>query len=212
MPRSLPRFDLLFRTELLSALALVNRLEVAMAGADRRNPNRIRLQDVELAYELAFVRIFTKWEVVLEQIFLRLMCGFSSNTGQVNLHNGKAYSSTIGRAESDLLNGRSYLLWHNPEHVINRASNTFINSNYEKVLASAENRLKHFAAIRHRVAHAQRDAAAKFDAATMTLSGKRYRASRPGRFLRDWSINANPPERWLPLIASELDSLVAQLQ
>ncbi|MBX5047040.1 hypothetical protein [Rhizobium lentis] len=212
MPRSLPRFDLAFNAESLSALALVDRLEVAMVGAGRNDPKRIRLQDVELAYELAFVRLFTSWEVTLEQIFLRLMCGFNSGMGQAILCNGLAYSPTIGQAETLLLNGRQYLLWHNPDHVINRAAGMFLNSHYEQVLASAQQRLKHFAAVRHRVAHAQKDAAAKFDNATMALAGKRYRASRPGRFLRDRVANSNPPEQWLSMIASELESLVVQLR
>jgi hypothetical protein len=212
MPRSLPRFDLAFRTESLAALALVKRLEAAMIGASRNDPNRIRLQDVELAYELAFVRLFTTWEVVLEQIFFRLMCGFISGGTQATLRNGGAYSSTISQAEALLLNGKTYLLWHNPDFVINRAAGTFTNSNYEQVLASAQQRIKHFASVRHRVAHAQKDAAMKFDNATMALAGKRYRASRPGRFLRDWSANSNPSEQWLTLVASELERLVVQLR
>ncbi|NTG61648.1 hypothetical protein G6L45_15295 [Agrobacterium rhizogenes] len=166
---------------------------------------------MELAYELAFLRVFMAWEVMLEGALLRLMCGFRHSHGQEPLAAGKAYQPTISDAEAFLLNGRQYLLWHNPTHVIARASGFFANSRYEIVLASAQNRIEHFATVRHRIAHSQRDASVKFDTVCMLLAGKRYMGSRPGRFLRDWQLGVNPPQRWFDGICQELESLSRQL-
>ncbi|MBY5592056.1 hypothetical protein HFO49_32310 [Rhizobium leguminosarum] len=172
---------------------------------------RLRVGDIELAYELAFLRVFMAWEVLLEGAFLRFMCGFMHSNGQEPLAAGKAYQPTISDAETYLLNGRQYLLWHNPTHVINRAGGFFSNSRFELILASAQHRVEHFATVRHRIAHSQKDAAAKFDTVSMLLAGKRYMGSRPGRFLRDWQVGINPPQRWFASICLELESLSHQI-
>lgn len=211
MPRRLPRLDRRFKTEIISSLSLVNRLEVAMAGVNRGNPDRIRLTDIELAYELAYLRIFIAWEILLEESLLRFMCGYTHSNGREPLIPGTQYQSSRLNAEKTLLSGKSYLLWHNPSHVIGRASRVFQNSRYEQILASTQQRLTYLAAVRHRIAHQQKDAIQKFDLASMRLAGKRYRGSRPGRFLREWRLGANPPSRWLGELAAELESLSRQI-
>ena len=76
------------------------------------------------------------------------------------------------------------------------------------VIASNLSRLEQFAAIRHRIAHAQEHARIQFDLATMSLAAKRYKGARPGRFLRDWE---SPSRRWLDAIADELKYLSVQI-
>jgi hypothetical protein len=152
-----------------------------------------------------------EWEVLLEGAFHRFMCGYAHSGGQEPLIVGNSYSNKISDAEATLLNGRQYLLWHNANQVISRAAGVFNNSRYEQVLASAQQRLMHFAAVRHRIAHAQQDAANKFDLASMSIAGRRYAGARPGRFLRDTKAGANPPSRWLSEIFGELEHLAQQI-
>ncbi|CAN7361084.1 hypothetical protein [Bosea psychrotolerans] len=194
----------------MASLALVQRLEAALALRGQ-NGLLITLTDVELAYELAYLRVFVAWESFLEEAFLRLMCGYEHSAGQEPLLPGSAYHSKISDAEAALLNGRQYVLWHNVSSVIGRAAGNFRNSRFENILASAQQRLAHFGAIRHRIAHEQKDGAQKFNAATMALAGKRYRAARPGRFLRDAQANAIPQTRWMSQVCAELEALAQQI-
>jgi hypothetical protein len=211
MPRRLPRLDHQLTAQIGASLSLVSRLEANMASVDRASPSRIRLNDMELAYELAYLRVFMEWEVLLEGAFHRFMCGYAHSNGQEPLTAGNSYCIKISDAETILLHGRQYLLWHNADHVIIRAARIFNNSRYEQVLASAQQRLIHFAAIRHRIAHAQQDAANKFDLASMNIAGRRYAGARPGRLLRDWKAGANPPSRWLAEIFGEIERLAQQI-
>src|SRR6185312_8598146 len=101
--------------------------------------------------------------------------------------------------------------WHNPKHVITRAQQFLSGSRYELTIASTQSRLELISAIRHRIAHSQKHTELKFDQATMTLSGKRYPKSRPGRFLRDTVPGSNPPVRWIAKLSQELASLSYQI-
>lgn len=211
MPRKLPRLDVTLGKQVTAALSLVSRLEVARISSNRDETNKISLMDVEFAYEIAYLRVFLAWEVFLEEALLRFMCGYKYANGQEPLRHGVNYFRRIADAEAYIRGSNRYVLWHNPDTVINRASEFFNNSNYEQVIASDQQRLKHLANIRHRIAHAQKDAAYKFNITTMAISGKRYRASRPGRFLRDWQYGSNPPRRWIGAIFRDLEALAQQI-
>lgn len=210
MPRKIPGFDREFRARIADASALVRRIELSAVNGGV-SIDKIRIFDIELSYELAYLRVFCEWEALLESVFIRMLCGYSHSGGVDNLVPGKKHCRDIGSAYSLLLGKNNYLLWHNSSIVLRRASGYFANSRYEQIIASAQGRLENHARIRHRIAHAQDDAAAKFDQATMALAGRRYRGSRPGRFLRDKQPGSNPPQRWFELICSELDSLAAQI-
>lgn len=211
MPRRLPRLDQKLTAQIATSNALVTRVEMAMVSAAANSPSRLRLTDLELTYELAFLRVFMEWEILLEESLLRLMCGFAHSNGQEPLVQAGSYRTKIADAEAALLGSRQYMLWHNPSHVITRAAGVFTNSRYEQIIASSQARLTHFSAIRHRIAHAQKDAAQKFDTASMSIAGRRYPASRPGRFLRDWQPASNPPTRWINVVCTELESLAVQI-
>jgi hypothetical protein len=211
MPRALPRFDLQFAGSVAAALDLVSRIEQINAYASaRRQPSLTSLQ-VELSYELAYLRIFIAWEVLLEQTFTRFVCGYTHSGGQEPISGTQRYFGTLELAERSILGNRNYILWHNPNQVISRAQAYLTNSRYELVISSAQVRIGHFAAIRHRIAHAQTHAALEFDNATTALAGRRYRGARPGRFLRDRTPNAQPPRRWLNTIGSDLTTLASQI-
>lgn len=82
---------------------------------------------------------------------------------------------------------------------------------HENVLKSDFARLQWFSFIRHRVAHDNLDARHKFDLASMSLLGRRYRGSRPGAMLRDWTTLGGLPARWLRAVTEELCRLATQI-
>lgn len=209
MPRPLPRLDLAFAANAAASLGLVQRIEAARVAGHQGDQNRITLTDVELAYELAYLRVFTAWEALLEDVFLRLMCGYTRGGVAEAMVGGAAPYRTLALAEAAMLHGQQYVLWHKPARVIQRAQTTLANSNFQQVIQSAQARLGQLAAIRHRIAHEQHDASVQFNTVSMAIAGKRYKASRPGRFLRD--VSNNPPDRWIDTLAAELESLAAQL-
>ena len=219
MPRRLPRLDRKFSSQVDLALGLVRRMELAFTSREKlldssgqfTPSDTLKIFDIELAYELAYLRAFLAWEVLLENVLTRLMCGFAHSQGQETLKPGKTYQKRIIDAEAILLNGRDYLLWHNPDHVVNRASKIFNNSNYETVIQSARTRIIHLSAIRHRIVHSQVDAATKFDQASMLITGRRYPGSRPGRLLRDTTLVKGVHERWLTVFCGDLQNLSQQI-
>jgi hypothetical protein len=211
MPRSLPQYDQDFSSEAAKAALLVGRLEQSLLAPHPEICARIKSVDVEFAYELAYLRTYLAWEVLLEQTLIRLICGYHKSSGPEPLKSGTNYFSRLSDAENAVLGGRRYKLWHDPAIVAQRASRWLDNSLYEQIILSSQAKLEHFAAVRHRIAHSQKDAQSNFDMTTMTLAGKRYPASRPGRFLRDRQSGSSPPRRWLSVITNELTSLATQL-
>lgn len=211
MSRRIPHLHLSLAAKMESSVGLLRRIEIARAKANHLDADRIKLHDVELAYELAYLRIFVEWEVFLEKALSRFMCGFEHSGGMEPLKTGLGYARRISDAKNALLNNRDYILWHNPDKVIQHANRILNGSRFEIIIASARVSLENFAAIRHRVAHSQEDAAVKFDRATMVIAGRRYRASRPGRFLRDWNPSVAHPQRWLSTIRDDLLSLATQI-
>jgi hypothetical protein len=213
MPRILPALADEFDSEVSKANLLARSLESAQVILSQSgNSSQIGIAAIELTYELAFLRMFLAWEVFLEEVFLRLICGYAPRGGAPEpLAPGQTYRRTIGDAETDVLRGKAYRLWHNPSEVINRARGFLSGSNFELIIASKQSDLDDYAAIRHRIAHAQEHARVRFDSVTMALAARRYRGSRPGRFLRDWKTRAIPPTRYLTAISNDLAALARQI-
>lgn len=213
MPRPLPRLADDFERELNQATGLTTQIETArvvlLGFRDARA--EISLTAIELTYELAYLRTFMAWEYFLEGTFYRLLCGYTRLGSQERPKGGAAFSPTIAAAAATVMAGRDYVLWHDVAKVIRRADTHLDPGNFRLVLASASGRLNHFAAVRHRIAHIQEHGQREFDKTTTALTGRRYRASRPGRFLRDWVPAAVPPKRWLHAISEELLGLAHQL-
>jgi hypothetical protein len=197
-----------FEALALAEVGEIARVEAAVGSRTRAGLYPVRL---EALYEMAYLRVFVSWEAFLEQAFLRYLCGYASAHGMATPRPGSAFCSTLAQAEASVLNGNAYVLWHNPAKVIVRCRRFFSVSQLERVIASNTSRLEAFAAVRHRIAHAQSDAKAKFDLATMALHGRRYLGSRAGSFLRDRDVSIVPPERWLNRMAQELISLSRQV-
>jgi hypothetical protein len=223
MPRLMPRYDLTLRGQADLANGIVTAGEtVRLTGGVGRE--QWTLARVELLYELAYLRFFVMWEELLECVFFRSLCGYQSRAGQEVLVPAACGPGFIGPhfrslsgAETVVYGGADFLLWHDPDKVIKRCKKYILSgpgagpAQQENVITSSYDRLKHFAAIRHRIAHEQEDARNKFDTATHHFVGHKYAASRPGRFLRDFEPASAPPKRWLAAIADELIGLMGQI-
>ena len=213
MPRTLPNLTRIFSQEIAKAEDFVQRLEAAHVYLSSGSSNQqIGRTALELAYELSFLRIFIAWEQFQEQTFARLLCGYiPRGRTQEPLAAGQQYRRTINDAELAILAGQQYRLWHNPTQVAARARAFFAGGSFELIIASNQAALIEFAAIRHRIAHAQDHARQEFDNATMSLASRRYGGARPGKFLRDWQRLVIPRRRWISVISSDLKNLAAQI-
>lgn len=216
MPRRMPRFDLELYSQAQSAIAIAKAGEISRSYSEATIRKEWPMTRLEALYELAFLRVFAAWEMYMEAVFFGSLCGFASAAGQEQVVGG-AYYSTISAAETAVLGGQHYLLWQNPQKVIDRCQK-FIKAGagcpcvQETVFASSLTHLTHLASARHRIVHThQADAKSKFDAATAHIAGRTYPASRPGKFLRDWDTSTAPHRRWLEVLIGHLISLTAQV-
>lgn len=190
---------------------LLVQFETARARQPADIPHRISVRSAELVYELAYLSLFKKWEELLEECLLRLMCGYSNSRGVPTFQPGVVKANSIAAALTALYGTNQYLLWHSAWKAADRARQYLVNHDYEVVLLSNQASLDHFANVRHRIAHGQEDSRRKFDAATMALAGQRYLASSPGRFLRDWVPGTVPKRRWFEEISSTLTAMSLQI-
>lgn len=170
-------------------------------------------------YETSYLLAFCAWENFLEEVFLRLLCGYHNGKGRATLLAGKTYSVDLTAARVVLFSGRDYLLWHSPQYAIRRSQRWFDNSGpaanapLEAVPASSQSDLEDFAAIRHFIAHRTSDARAKFDTAARRQSGYGVLGSRAGRFLRQDTTDPTTGIRmsWMARICDDLVSLANQI-
>lgn len=183
--------------------------QVRVLGGIARH--HITVARLEYLYEIAYLRIFIAWEDFLEESFVRYMCGFRSAAGPAVRTAATLHCTTINAARLLLYGGQQFKLWHDAKKIVQRAQGHFVSGLHETVINSNQTRLEWFSNIRHRVAHGQKDAQQKFDAATMQLVGRRYPGSRVGRFLREFDASQNQPVRWLDSIALELAALAGQV-
>jgi hypothetical protein len=212
----MPRFDLELAAEAHSAIAIVRAGEMSRISGGAAVQAEWTRPRLEALYELAFIRIFAAWEQCLESVFYRSLCGFASAAaGQEQLVTGSYYRS-IGDAETAVLQGRDFLLWHNPTQVVKRCRDYIRHGHgfaciQAAVISSNLAHLTELSYIRHRVAHRhQEDAKTKFDAATLAIAGRTYPSSRPGKFLRDQDMSTTPRLNWLNILSNELINLAAQ--
>lgn len=215
----MPRLDLRLNIEGKLAIDLAVAGETARAVGNPATKVQWTTSRLESLYELAFLRMFIAWETCNESVFLRSLCGYASQAGQEQLVAGNHYP-TLAAAEAAMLGNKNYVLWHNPYHIVGRCKNHIQShgpqhpnaiGRQEAVIASSVGILEQFANVRHRIAHGQKDAKAKFDQATLSLAGRTYLASRPGKFLRDYDRSKNPPQRFIEVIFQQLIQLAKQI-
>jgi hypothetical protein len=213
MPRQMPRYDLTFQQEVDGLLTLVDASEALRddPAHGRSNRTRLTLARLQAIYELAYLKMFTRWEVFLECALLRYLCGYQSRHGWPAIHSRPTYFPTIADADAALKQGRSYLLWHNPQQVIPRSQNHLTACPVETILSAGTAQITACSNIRHHIAHAQADARIKFDTATMNFAAQRYPGSNAGLFLRDMNNAVNPPVRYIRHLAQLLCALASQI-
>jgi hypothetical protein len=218
----MPRFDLALSQQAALALKIVQAGEFMRISGWTTGKTLWTQYRIEALYELAFLRIFSCWEAIIEDVFYRSLCGygFSSWMEQVmpsKRPSGRLYYPTIAAAEAAVLNGGDFLLWHDTHKVLSRyrqwlQPHAVSNHGQANVISSQQSMLQFFSRIRHRIAHSQqKDARRKFDAATTQFASRIYPASRPGSLLRDHVFGISPPQTWLTHSVNTLVSLSQQL-
>ncbi len=188
--------------------AVCEAVEITLAQSQPGTVARKQLthQRVALLYEAAYLRIFSSWEIFLEDVCLRQMLGYSSPMYSPSVSVGGLV--TLADARAHIYGKRDYVLWHNPDAVRKRVAGRLVNSPIETVVNSSFQSLEWMSYVRHRVAHDSDDARGKFDGATMGLAGRRYPGGRPGHFLR---ASDGIPRRWLPTLSARLKGLAIQI-
>lgn len=212
----MPRFDVVLSSLAKSATSVTKAGEMSRVSASLSTRREWSLIKLAALYELAYLRIFAAWEMCLEAAFYRALCGYASTAGQEALVGGIPYYRNLAAAETAVAGARQYLLWHNPQRVIDRCKRFFRPGPghpcaQEAMLTSNFSRIKALADIRHRIVHDQSDAKRKFDSVTLALAARTYPASRPGRFLRDWDRSQLPAKRWLEVVSQELIAMIGQI-
>lgn len=208
MPRPLPLYGDDFESKCRNLIRFSQRLE--RNHIELTTPNAgLKRSGLELSYELLFLKIFLLWENFQQEVFLRLMMGYESNGGVETFQPGVARSTNLQAAETSLLRGRQYLLWHDPNRVVTRSDRFFApaNSHFRGVIGGNQASLSDYSKIRHQIAHSQNHARQEFDNATMRLSGRRY-SGNAGRFLRDTSPGGI---MWLEHISTDLSDICHQI-
>src|ERR1700691_3145933 len=115
MPRRMPAFDRVLQNHADSAIAIVRAGELAHAAGSLAIRKEWAATKLEALYELAFLRVFAAWEMCLESVFFRSLCGYASAVGQETLVAG-SYFRNLAAAEASILTPRRpFLLWHDPE-------------------------------------------------------------------------------------------------
>jgi hypothetical protein len=210
MPKNMARLDDQLARQVDLSLKIVAQTEALWLTAPptsdiRRN---LKVEQLETLYEAAFLRIFTSWEMFLEEVQIRFMAGYATGGYQPAPLPGRRTYSTIEAARTALYDGRAYLLWHNPTTNADRCARWLASSPIETLSRANQAQLENFASVRHRIAHSSSDASAKFTAATLTLSGTTATHPNPGRFLRspDISDPLNQP-KWIRVVADFLVDL-----
>lgn len=201
-----------FETECSQTLGWLGSTEALWMSAPpttevRRN---LKAPQMEALYESAFLRIFASWEVFQEDATIRMMAGAGTHTYKPVPASGSSVYGSMKAARAALYGNRPFLLWHNPEGVVNRVAKVLTGSPLEVELTTNKSKLEHYGNIRHRVAHGSDDAATKFKIASQYLTGVTHNGS-PGKLLR--SQDTTDPlnlKRWISVITAELQQIAAK--
>jgi len=220
----MPSFDVRFFREVARNLELVRTGESARIPIIG-SPKHIKLKNLQIQeiYEKAYLNIFIAWELFLEKSFLAYLCGkASSRHGCVTLKRRSSFCKTMTEAETVMLTDKNgdlneYFLWSNLKNVLSLvkyhldgSDPRYVRPHYKTIKANF-NRLVAFGAVRHRMAHHQRNTIIKFHAATRLLATKMFPSAKPGEFLQSWDTRTMPHVRWIESIANELKAMATAI-
>jgi hypothetical protein len=213
MPRTLVPICHTFSADVMKALELSSAAELVRISAPAGSQGRklFNHSKLEAIYELSYLRVFALWERFLEDSFHRLLCGYTSGGSAIAMAPAQTRASTLSNAALQVLNGKAYVLWHNPTIVIKRSKIFLVAAPHEFVTSSAFASISSLADIRHHVAHATADTQQKYHQATMSMAGARF-GNTAGRFLRSTTVDpiTGVQTRWLHVLADQLVSLSQQ--
>src|SRR6266851_5231591 len=104
MPRRMPDFGRLLSSRVAVAAQLPATFETLRANAapGSREHRLLHPTRIEAAYEMAFLRIFIAWEDLLEQSFIRYLCGYHNSTGGQTPAAGVTFAGTVTASEAQL--------------------------------------------------------------------------------------------------------------
>lgn len=199
----------LFYRRILEAETVVSNVEALWQTAPRGSDVRRQISEAELnaLYEMSYLSIFGHWENFIEECGVRMLAGQGSSS-YAPVPVGPGGIKTLRAARSKLLNGRRYLLWHDPVTSANRIARLVVGSPIEMVLRTESVQLEQFAAVRHAIAHRSDDSVQAFRSASVMLAGVAHRS--PGSLLRtqDHSDPLNPV-RWIRKISTSMKTYAA---
>lgn len=164
----------------------------------------LKTPQMEALYEAAFLRIFTGWEVFMEDACIRMMAGASSALYTPQAVPGLTLHQTLQSARVALYQGRRFLLWHDPQRAAERVDRHLVGSPLATELRSRASWLEDVGQVRHRIAHASSDARAQFATAARSLTGSTHEG-KPGKLLRSQDPrDALNLKRWIVVITDGL--------
>lgn len=164
-----------FKAQVSNAIKLLNVIEI--------NASTLNQPQVDLIFELAFLKIFIAWEQFLEDTFARYVCGASSLSGKKPRRNVTV--RYLGRALNIIYGNQSYADWTSVDVVIDRA-NRFFNQGepYTTPLQSATAELRNMKKIRNHIVHHSKKSREDFNTLLVNTYGFRPQGMSTGRFLR----------------------------
>jgi hypothetical protein len=150
----------------------------AQGGFDHIGPRRVE----ELA-GLAMLRALLGWETLVQDSFVRYLCGARTASGYQPVLVG-ARQRSIATATTMLLHGNNYITW-SVNNTLQRANVHFARGGepYATAIGSVRGVLNEMVAVRNRIAHASDHAAAEFAAVVRGRIGFMPTGMTPGRFL-----------------------------
>ncbi len=164
-----------FKAEVSNATKLLDKIE--------NNPGVLHQPQVDLIFELAFLKIFIAWEQFLEDTFARYMCGASSLSGRKPTRNATA--RYLDRALSIIYGGQPYADWTSVDVVVERANRFFDRGEpYATPLQSATTELRNMKKIRNHIVHHSKKSREDFNRLLVSVYGFRPQGMTAGRFLR----------------------------
>ena len=206
----MPMFGSAFADDADTSLGVATAIEIARAESAVGSTTRRELtpRRIDVTYEAAFLRVFAEWEVFLEEVTVRYMCGYHCSLYNPTPVPGGRIYPTLSSAGSALRGRRQFLLWHNVQRNVDLVKRFLQLSPIEVVSNSSIAWLTDVALVRHRIAHRTEDSRAEFDSATRRLAGRRISGSSAGRFLRSSAPSGN---RWIDELTLGLKGLAQQI-
>jgi len=164
-----------FTRELSNATKLLDNIET--------NHGALHQPQVDLIFELAFLKIFIAWERFLENTFIRYLCGASSLSGK------RPTRTVSARYLADALivisGDRGYADWVSVDIVVGRANRFFDSGEpYSTPLQSAAAELTNMRKIRNHIVHHSNKSRDDFNKMLVGIYGFRLQGMSAGRFLR----------------------------